>query len=98
MQNSFFHPNDQSKRVALENSVLRERCQSVLNEAANATNVTDEMKQNILQVMPFHVLSICYYKFLYKPLKEKTNLCSLRLSRVFSDYCDKSPPRCNQNY
>ena len=60
MQNSFFHPSDPSKRVALENSFLRERCQSVLNEAANATNVTDEMKQNILQVIPFQVLSICF--------------------------------------
>ena len=53
MQNSFFHPGDPSKRVALENSVLRDRCQSVLNEAANTTNVTDEMKQSILQVMLF---------------------------------------------
>ena len=59
MQNSFFHPSDPSKRIALENSVLRERCQSVLNDTANATNVTDEMKQNIIQVTPFQVLSIC---------------------------------------
>jgi len=51
MQNSFFHQNNPSKRVALENSVLRERCHSVLNEAANATNVTDEMKQDIIQII-----------------------------------------------
>lgn len=50
MQDSFFHPSDPTKRVALENAVLRERCQGILTEATNAVNITEEMTENIFQV------------------------------------------------
>ena len=53
IQDSFFHATNPSKRVALENTVLRERCQSVLTEAANVANITKEMKKDIFQVS-FH--------------------------------------------
>ena len=53
MQDKFFHATIPSKRVALENTVLRERCQSVLTEAANVANITEEMTKDIFQVS-FH--------------------------------------------
>ena len=53
MLDKFFHATNPSKRVALENTVLRERCQSVLTEAANVTNITEEMITDIFQVS-FH--------------------------------------------
>ncbi len=49
----FFNKSNFGKRVALENSVLRERCQSIIEEASKATYITDKMKEDIHQVFFF---------------------------------------------
>ena len=46
----FFNKSDAGKRVALENTVLRERCQTILEKASNANDITDEVIENLHQV------------------------------------------------
>ena len=46
----FFNKSNAAKRVALENSALRIRCQNVIEEALKATHITEEMKENMHQV------------------------------------------------
>ena len=47
----FFNKSNTGKRVALENSALRIRCQTVIEEVLKANHITDEMKQNVHQVI-----------------------------------------------
>ena len=50
LQNSFFNPSNSYQRVALENNVLRQRCQSILEDLFRSQDVTEATMQHIFQV------------------------------------------------
>ena len=50
LQNFFFNPNNSKQRVALENNVLRQRCQSILEDLFRSQDVTEATMQQIFQV------------------------------------------------
>ena len=50
LQNSFFNPSNSYQRVALENNVLRQRCQSILEDFLTSEDVTEAAMQQIFQV------------------------------------------------
>ena len=50
LQNFFFNPSNSNQRVALENNVLRQRCQSILEDFLTSEDVTEAAMQQIFQV------------------------------------------------
>ena len=50
LQNFFFNPSNSNQRVALENNVLRQRCQSILEDLSRSQDVTEATMQQIFQV------------------------------------------------
>ena len=50
LQSFFFNPNNSKQRVALENNVLRQRCQSILEDLFRSQDVTEATMQQIFQV------------------------------------------------
>ena len=50
LQNSFFNPSNSNQRVALQNNVLRQRCQSILEDFLTSEDVTEAAMQTIFQV------------------------------------------------
>ena len=50
LQDLFFNPSNSNQRVALENNVLRQRCQSILEDLFRSQDVTEATMQQIFQV------------------------------------------------
>ena len=64
LQNSFFNPSNSNQRVALENNVLRQRCQSILEDFLTSEDVTEAAMQTIFQVSSKYLsLYCCNYHF-----------------------------------
>ena len=93
MRESFFNENNLEKRVALENKSLRERCQSVLQDASEAPQICDEMTENMLKVK-----TCLYFSHIRSLLSFRNLILILNLIKYkfpFLDYCDKRSARCN---
>ena len=59
LQNFFFNPSNSNQRVALENNVLRQRCQSILEDFLTSEDVTEAAMQTIFQVSSKYLSSYC---------------------------------------
>ena len=67
LQNCFFNPSNSNQRVALENNVLRQRCQSILEDLFRSQDVTEATMQQIFQVskkyISFLLLQVTLIRF-----------------------------------